>query len=95
MFDSSDRLVGWTNIATGEVRSPYENLDVRSCRMYAFAGVHIISPKIFEVMTSWPDKFPIMDFYLSVCRDYPVRGYFVKDLEVKDLGKIEDFQKNC
>lgn len=95
LFDSSDRLVGWTNISTGEVRTPYENLDVKACRMYAFAGIHIISPAIFELMASWPEKFSIMDFYLKVCKSYPVRAFIVNGLEVNDLGKIEIFQKNC
>ena len=27
LFDDNNRLVGWTNIATGEVKSPYKNLD--------------------------------------------------------------------
>ena len=46
--DSGLRLVGWTNIATGEVRTPFPDLDVASCRKLAFAGIHLVSPQIFE-----------------------------------------------
>ena len=42
------RLVGWINIATGEVRTPFPDLDVASCRKLAFAGIHLVSPQIFE-----------------------------------------------
>ena len=27
LFDDTMRLVGWTNIETGEVKSPYQHLD--------------------------------------------------------------------
>lgn len=36
LFDEENRLVGWTNVATGQVRSPYSKLDVARCRRYAF-----------------------------------------------------------
>ena len=38
LFDDEGRLRGWTNIATGEVRSPYSNLDVANLHRYAFSG---------------------------------------------------------
>lgn len=46
------RLVGWTNVATGEVRTPFPDLDVASCRKLAFAGIHLVSPQIFEAFRS-------------------------------------------
>lgn len=36
LFDGDMRLKGWTNIETGEVRSPYPDLKVADCRMLAF-----------------------------------------------------------
>lgn len=50
--DSGLRLVGWTNIATGEVRTPFPDLDVASCRKLAFAGIHLVSPQIFQAFRS-------------------------------------------
>lgn len=46
------RLVGWTNVATGEVRTPFPDLDAASCRKLAFAGIHLVSPQIFEAFRS-------------------------------------------
>ena len=46
------RLVGWTNIATGEVRTPFPDLDVTACRKLAFSGIHLISNRIFDVFRS-------------------------------------------
>ena len=43
------RLVGWTNVATGEVRTPFPDLDVSACRKLAFSGIHLISDRIFDV----------------------------------------------
>lgn len=43
------RLVGWTNVATGEVRTPFPDLDLTACRKLAFSGIHLISNRIFDV----------------------------------------------
>ena len=39
LFDEENRLVGWTNVKTGEVKSPYKGLDVEACRKYAEMGI--------------------------------------------------------
>lgn len=36
LFDDDMRLKGWTNLQTGEVKSPYKDIDVQTCRMLAF-----------------------------------------------------------
>ena len=51
LFDDSMRLVGWTNVRTGEVKSPYRDLDVSKCHRYAFSGIHLVSDRIFGAMT--------------------------------------------
>ncbi len=91
LFDDDMRLVGWTNLATGEVRSPYPGLDPSKCRRYAFAGIHNISPGIFDAFAAQgvPDRFPIMDFYLSACADYPIYGVVADGLTLVDVGKID------
>lgn len=85
------RLVGWTHIGTGEVRSPYKDLDPSNCLRYAFAGIHNLSPAIFEAFEAlgMPERFPIMDFYLTACDRYPIYGAVAKDLQLVDVGKIE------
>lgn len=87
LFDDHQRLVGWTNIATGEVRSPYPDLNVERCRKYAFSGIHVVNPRIAQLMESWPDRFPIMDFYLKHCADLHIRGVVKEDLRLLDVGK--------
>lgn len=89
LFDDTMRLVGWTNIETGEVKSPYDHLDPKKCRMYAFSGIHMIAPSLFPLMDDEPDKFPIMDFYLKHCDKVRIEGYVKNDLLLMDVGKQE------
>lgn len=89
LFDDEMRLVGWTNIETGEVKSPYPNLDPKTCRMYAFAGIHALSPRMFPTMNEFPDRFSIIDFYLNACAKYNIRGYAKDDLRLMDIGKLD------
>jgi len=85
------RLVGWTNISTGEVKSPYKDLDPSRCLRYAFSGIHLISPSVFAVFDEmeFSGRFPIMDFYLSVCARYPIYGVAVPGLRIVDVGKLD------
>lgn len=91
LFDNDMRLVGWTDISTGEVRSPYPGLDASRCRRYAFAGIHNISPAIFGAFAAlgMPERFPIIDFYLQACATYPIYGVLSENLTLVDVGKIE------
>ena len=93
LFDDEGRLVGWTNIATGEVRSPYPGIDPDQCTRLAFSGIHLISPDIFPLMQEWPEKFGIVDFYLSVCRTHTIRAAVMPGLEMHDVGKLS--QLDC
>jgi len=86
---SDNRLVGWTNVQTGEVKSPYPNLHVEDCRMYAFAGIHLFSPSLLPLMADWPQRFSIIDFYLSVADKVPIIGVPKADLQFIDVGKPE------
>lgn len=89
LFDDGMRLVGWQNIKTGEIRSPYGNIDPDQCTPLAFSGIHYASPSIFPLMQDFPDVFGIIDFYLSICRTHVVRGVVPSSLSIRDLGKIE------
>lgn len=93
LFDDSMRLVGWTNIETGEVKSPYPHLDPAKCKMYAFSGIHMVAPSIFPLMEEEPDKFPIMDFYLKHCDKVCIEGYVKNDLRLMDVGKQETLKE--
>ena len=91
LFDDDMRLVGWTDTSTGEVRSPHPGLDPSKYRKLAFAGVHNLSPRIFECMRAngFTGRFPIMDFYLKVCAGEPIYGATPENLQLVDAGKLE------
>lgn len=85
-FDDNMRLVGWKNIETGEVKG-------REGRSLAFSGIHIIGPSMYPLFADWPERFPIMDFYLKACSDYLIRGVEVKDLKLMDVGKLDTLEQ--
>ena len=112
LFDNAMRLMGWKNIETGEVKSPFpwlreaeftigNDLEVRaaansslfthhsSLHAFAFSGIHSFSPRLFPLMDRFPDRFPIIDFYLSVCHRSRIVGLVKNDLKVLDVGKLD------
>ena len=85
-FDDEMRLIGWKNIETGEVKG-------REGRPLAFSGIHIFHPSLAPLMEDWPDRFPIMDFYLKVCADYVIRGFEAPHLKLLDVGKLDTLEQ--
>lgn len=88
LFNKNNHLVGWTNIATGEVKSPYPELNPDNYKKYAFSGIHLFSPALITEMNKFGDVFSIIDFYLAVCKDYRIFGYPQEDLRLLDVGKL-------
>ena len=96
LFDNAMHLMGWKNIETGEIKSPYEYVrrtglsqHGEELNMFAFSGIHSFSPRLFPLMERFPDRFPIIDFYLSVCHRAPIVGLVKDDLRLMDVGKLE------
>jgi NDP-sugar pyrophosphorylase family protein len=91
LFDDDGRLKGWTNNATGEVRSPYPDIDPEKCRKLAFAGIHLISPAVFKAFDKlgFGDRFSIMDFYIQACAAYPIYAAIPEGFTMVDVGKKE------
>lgn len=94
LFDSQDmRLKGWMNESTGEIRSPFPDLRPESCQKLAFSGIHVMSDSIFDLMQAYADehslRFPVMDFYLSICREFPIYGVAADSLTMIDVGKLD------
>ena len=96
LFDNAMRLMGWKNIETGEIKSPYEYIrrtglsqHGEPLNMFAFSGIHSFSPRLFPLMDRFPDRFSIIDFYLSVCHRAHIVGLPKDDLKVLDVGKID------
>ena len=96
LFDNAMRLMGWKNIETGEIKSPYEYIrrtglsqHGESLNMFAFSGIHSFSPRLFPLMDRFPDRFSIIDFYLSVCHRSRIVGLLKNDLQMLDVGKLD------
>ena len=96
LFDNAMRLMGWKNMETGEVKSPYEYIrrtglsqHGEPLNMFAFSGIHSFSSRLFSLMDRFPDRFSIIDFYLSVCHRSHIVGLPKDDLKVLDVGKLD------
>jgi len=85
-FDDKMRLIGWKNMETGEVKG-------HEGRSLAFSGIHMFHPSLAPLLSEWPDRFPIMDFYLKACADHFIRGYEAADLQLLDVGKLDTLEK--
>ena len=102
LFDPETmRLVGWTNVTTGEVRSPYADLDMTKCLKLAFSGIHIMSDMVFAVLDEYArekyqgvsaPRFPIMDFYLDACARSGIYGVVAENLRLVDVGKFDTLE---
>ena len=93
LFDEEMRLQGWTNIETGELKGPivHSPLTIHHSpfKRLAFSGIHLFHPSLAPLLDEWPDRFPIMDFYLKACADHLIRGYEASDLRLMDVGKLD------
>ena len=92
LFDDDMQLVGWTNVRTGEVKSPWPDFDPSKYRRYSFCGIHIVSDAVFPLMEEWPERFGIIDFYLKACRDHRITGVVAEDLHLIDIGSPETLE---
>ena len=100
LFDNAMRLMGWKNIETGEIKSPYEYIrrtglsqHGEPLNMFAFSGIHSFSPRLFPLMERFPERFSIIDFYLSVCHRSHIVGLVKDDLQVLDVGKLDSLHE--
>lgn len=92
LFDETMRLVGWTNIDTGEVRTPWPKLEVNQCRRLAFSGISVLSTAILPLMQRWPKRFSVIDFYLENCRDHEICGIDITGASIRDVGKLKELE---
>ena len=76
------RLIGWQNTQTGDQRGQL-GLPL------AFAGIHLISPRLFPLMADYPEKFSIITFYLNICGTRNLVGYEQPCFRFMDAGKLD------
>lgn len=77
LFTPDDRLVGWLNRATGQIKSPFESVragQLEGLRQRAFAGIHILSPSLSADIGSQPEVFSIIDYYLAAAARFDIRA---------------------
>lgn len=93
LFNKENKLCGWRNHETGEVKSYYPHFNPDQYNEYAFGGVHILSPEILDWMDEWTGKFSIINFYLSICARTNIHAYQTQGLRLIDIGKPEALAK--
>ncbi len=84
-FDEQQRLVGWTNKKTGEIKLS-RPVQLETTTEMAFSGIHIVQPEIFALMPE-EDKFSITDLYLKLAENHLIKGYFDNSELWMDVGK--------
>jgi N-acetyl-alpha-D-muramate 1-phosphate uridylyltransferase len=85
LFDEDHQLCGWRNVSTGA-----EKLSVirPSYIQKAFSGVHIISPRLFDVIRH-QGKFSMVDLYLDISPTNKVIGFDHTGTQFIDVGRPE------
>lgn len=91
LFDEEKRLRGWINRSTGQTKPEGLVYDEEALNAYAFSGMHVLSPAVFEYMDRFhfEGKFSIIDFYLAICGEADLSGYLLDHLSLMDIGKPE------
>lgn len=93
LFDEQNCLKGWKNCQTGEFKFCDKDVRATDYRSFAFNGIHVLSPEIFQRMKDWEGKFSIIDFYLSIAADTNIRGCYKPAVKWMDMGKPEALEK--
>lgn len=93
LFDCRNRMRGWENITTSEVRP--SGLIVDNLDRFAFGGVHILNPSVFPILERYSSRtgeevFSVTPFYVSSCGQLDIRGYAPsKPYSWHDVGNAE------
>mgnify|MGYP002516423051 CR=1 FL=1 len=96
VFDDTQRLCGWTNIATGEVRGPISN-PIANTRNLAFSGMQVLNPRIFscmdELVALKGEKFSLIDLYVHIAEKEVLRAFIPENYRMMDVGKISQLSE--
>ena len=88
IFDKNNQLIGWHNLATGEVR--HHGLSLPSgFKEYAFSGIYVMGKEAINEMKKLlgGGKYSIIEYFLHPDRKLKVTGFEQKDLDILDIGK--------
>ncbi len=87
IFDQNEHLCGWTNVKTGQIKM--SRAVTGELQMWAFSGLHIIDPAIFELMPA-PGRFSIVDVYLKAAANHQINAYPHDHNKWLDVGTPEN-----
>lgn len=91
LFDEADnKLSGWVNENTGEVR--FSNIKSSPKVVWAFSGIHVCSPRILNLLPTQNAVFSIVDAYLSISKKNIIRAYPHDGDTMIDVGKVENLE---
>ena len=99
LFDETNRLCGWTNIATGEVRpaSLASSPNRLIASPLAFSGMQLLNPRIFDCMDEFAqlkgDKFSLIDLYVYLAEKEILRAFIPENYRMMDVGKINQLSE--
>ena len=90
-FDEENKLVGWTNVATSQLRG-------QDGKHLAFSGMQVLSPQVLPLLQAFAQehgpKFSVIEFYLyvvehqlGVLRALPI------DVPLIDVGKLDQLSQ--
>ncbi len=85
LYNDNNRLIGWTNKNTEEVKICPNNTDNRN--EFAFSGIHFINMKLIKDLKV--EKLSITPFYLEKACSEIITGYEHNSDIWIDCGKIE------
>jgi NDP-sugar pyrophosphorylase family protein len=99
LFDEENRLCGWTNVATGEIKGDeaMRRKGDEAIKRLAFSGMQVLNPRIFECMDAVVEqkgeKFSLIDLYLNIADKEVLRAYVPEDYRMMDVGKIDQISE--
>jgi len=89
LFNNENKLSGWQNVKTKE---KIITRDSDKLHQYSFSGIHIISPKIFDMLPNY-DVFSIVKLYLDISKDNNIISYLHNKDVWFDVGTVERLNK--
>lgn len=94
LFDDEQKLCGWRNIKTGEIKPHSLPLSKGEASLVqkAFSGIHLISPNIFSLIKQ-EGKFSMVDVYLSLCAEHSIQYFDHSSSKFIDVGTLEKIKE--
>lgn len=84
LFDGHMQLAGWKNLKTNQQKIARVG---DTYIPFAFNGIHVVNPAIFELMDGFDGKFSIVDLYLHLAQNHFIEGVDVTKSRIIDVGK--------